>query len=239
MKKSFSLRYQLFVLLLLLTMAIVFGVITGIRKNQPGILLEDTVLSLSQEENGGAVYSGKVRGDLVRVVVSPKEGCTDVLVHVNEDLVVTYKVSYPEGNVTYLGVDFPQIEISRDDTILFRGGYDPNPLFFGTHLRDTKGKPYQVTAEDIDTPESCPEITFSVMTIYRLARQHTDAVQGNWTTWFMMVLLSGIVVFDLYNPIGIDPDKEPSKRTLMIRRGIMIAGLLFGYISGIRFIDYI
>ena len=247
-KNSLS-RYQLCVLLLLLTMAIVFGAITGIRKSHPGILLEGTVLSLSQGENGDATYSGKVRGDMVRVAVIPNEGNTDVLVHVNEEPIVTYKVTYPEGIVSYLGVDFPRIEISWDDNILFQGGYDPNPLFFGAQLRDAEGKPYQINAEDVDTPDSYPEIAFSVMTIYRFAQQHTDAVRGNWVTWFLMVLFSGVVVLDLYNPyavyaifplfFGVAPDKEPSKRALKIRQGIMIAGLLVGYIRGIQFIDYI
>jgi len=239
LEKSALIKFRKCILLLLLVMAVAFGVLTAIRQNRPGTIFENAFLSYSKKGETG-VYSGTVHGDLVTITVTPNGTSTDVFIQVEGELDLPCRVEYPEGTVAFMGVSFPKLEIFRNEELIFQGGYDPEPLRFATYLRDSEGKPYRETGNNV---ASWPDDSFSAGYIYFFAKQYTNAVQGSWAIWAMMVLFSCIVAVDLFVPLYTiflhrSTNKDVSCSSLILRRGLMFTLLLLGYVSGVQIIDY-
>ena len=62
-------RYQKGILILLVAMAIIFGGLYARATSKTGFLYMDKILEVSQE-NGNTVYSGKIRGEDCKFVVT-------------------------------------------------------------------------------------------------------------------------------------------------------------------------
>ena len=68
-------RYQKGILILLVAMAIIFGVLYARATSKTGFLYMDKILEVSQE-NGNTVYSGKIRGEDCKFVVTADKTVT-------------------------------------------------------------------------------------------------------------------------------------------------------------------
>ncbi len=196
-------KYQKCMLLLLLVLAVGFAVLTIIGQKTPGLAINDGFLTLSLED-GGAVYAGKVMGDPMTITVTPSGQEIGVHVHVEGKVELPYRVVFPEGNITYLGVSFPKMEIYQGETLIFQGAYDPAPLRWSTDLREADGRPYEGgIIVGTGAVEDWENFSLDPYMVYRLARQQTFHYRGSWSNWFWMVLLSCLLAVDVFNPYAL------------------------------------
>ncbi len=113
-------QYQKIVLLILAAMTALFSILYLIAFSRKGFAYKDTILIPSQEE-GSAVYSGKIEGQLARFTVSPDK---TVLFQYGDKTYGPYTAredvsAIPKGNDH--AESMTGIEILRGDEIMFRG----------------------------------------------------------------------------------------------------------------------
>ena len=111
--------YQKGILILVTAMALIFTVIYAVAASREGIFYRGQFLTLRQE-NGSAVYSGKIQGEPVSFAVS---GDGTVLFQYGEEISERYTVredpaAVPENG----GEEMTGIEFYRGEELLFRGG---------------------------------------------------------------------------------------------------------------------
>ena len=111
--------YQKGILILVTAMALIFTVIYAVAASREGIFYRGQFLTLRQE-NGSAVYSGKIQGEPVSFAVS---GDGTVLFQYGGEISERYTVredpaAVPENG----GEEMTGIEFYCGEELLFRGG---------------------------------------------------------------------------------------------------------------------
>lgn len=135
-------KLQKAILIILLALAVVFAVVTGVVRAKKGVSFEGGLLSIVQEGDR-TVYSGRAEGQKVTVTVYP-EGETQVVEFVVGTLIDhTYRVEYPGGTIQGDLGEYQRIRITVEgrtflETLLFEGGYNPD-LRMGSFC-DTNGE---------------------------------------------------------------------------------------------------
>ena len=115
-------RYQKALLLGMALMIVVFAAVYIIAAHREGYVYRNSFLVMS-EENGSAVYAGKVNGNAATITVSPDK---TVLVTFGEKRYGPYTVRedrafLPEG---YRNEGLTGVEIRLGSEVIFRGAYD-------------------------------------------------------------------------------------------------------------------
>ena len=236
-------RLQKVILLLLLVMAVVFGVLTGYFQSKPGAPYERTLLYPSQEGDT-TTYTGKLHGQTVSVARRPDGTSVDVDLTVDGELVHACRVEYPEGTVTDGDGDaFPRVEILRDGEALFRGGYNPN----SHSLFEEDGSWHSGVV--IYAGTELPEPDFDEFDILRFARGPARSRRGSWAAWAMAaLLLSGITALGVAFPMTMFrlnhflsvKDPEPTEFYLSMQRlsWVVLTAFIFGfYLWSLTIID--
>ena len=241
-------RLQKVILLLLLVMAVVFGVLTGYFQSKPGAPYERTLLYPSQEGDT-TTYTGKLHGQTVSVARRPDGTSVDVDLTVDGELVHACRVEYPEGTVTDADGDtWPRVEILRDGKTLFRGSYNPymsdyHPLM----LFEEDGSWH--TGDMVYAGTELPEPDFDEFDILRFARGSALSRRGSWAAWAMAaLLLSGITALGVAFPMTMFrlnhflsvKDPEPTEFYLSMQRlgWMALAAVIFGfYVWGLTIIE--
>ena len=123
-------RFQKLMLAVLAGMLVFFGVLLAVFRTRPGVLFEESLLKIT-EEDGGTVYSGKAHGTAVSIAVTfPTDFETDVAFTIGTDIHDVCEVFYPTQPIeTERGYTVNGIRITKNGEVLFEGGYDPGNSF--------------------------------------------------------------------------------------------------------------
>lgn len=198
-------RYQKGILLLLVAMAILFGVIYSVATSKIGFLYNDKILEVS-EENGNTVYSGKIRGEYCKFVVSKDE---TVLFHAGENLYGPYKVkedssAIPKDHAFNEGMT--GIEVTDGEEIFFRGGIlnwgNPGRMWFLVN-EDGSDANMTITAAMSDGTivdgdgNIVDPMEPSVTAILELLDGPDLTNKGDWQIWFYGLIISVITAVSI------------------------------------------
>ena len=123
-------RFQTILLAVLAGMLVFFGVLMVIFRTHPGVLFEESLLKIT-EENGQTVYIGKAHGEPVTITVSwPTNFETDVEFTIGDRFHDVCQVFYPTERIqTERGDSVGGILVTKNGETLFEGGYDPEDEF--------------------------------------------------------------------------------------------------------------
>lgn len=119
-------RFQKIMLAALAGMLAVFGVLMAAFRAHPGVLFEESLLKITEEE-GRTVYSGKAHGTPVTISVTwPTNFEADVAFTIGTEIHDVCRVVYPTEQIqTERGDTVGGILVTRNGETLFEGGYDP------------------------------------------------------------------------------------------------------------------
>lgn len=140
-------KLQKAILIILLAMAVVFAVITGVVRSHKGAAFEGGLLSVSQQGDR-TVYSGRAEGEMVTITVCSEESAQVVKLQVGDLIDHTYRVEYPDGTIKGTYGEYRRIRILAEGTpslkrTLFAGGYNPQGVF--SDFCDENGEPDMVS----------------------------------------------------------------------------------------------
>ncbi len=231
-------------LILLLVMAVVFGVLTAWFQGHPGVSFRGTMLYPSREGDA-AVYTGRIHGKTVSIACRPDGAGTVVDLTEDGGLVHACRVDYPEGTVTDGDGDvWPRVEITRDGETLFQGAYNPYASGFPT-LYDEGGEWHAPITIVVGNAE--PD--FGEFDIFRFARGPELVRRGSWMAWALAaLLLSGIAALAVAFPMALFrfnhflsvKDPEPTEFYLYMQKvgWVLFTAFILGvYIWGLTIID--
>lgn len=196
-------RYQKAVLLLMIVMTIAFSVIYGFAGGKTGFLYRDKVLVFS-DENGTAVYSGKLHGQSARFTVTPDDTVTFTY---GEKVYGPYTVredptAIPKDDDMRQHMTGVEIRCGKD--ILFRGGFiDVGGSFW--HMVDEKGNNASITVlatmsdgTVVDADGNVvDEMKPSAGTILELVYGPELTAKAHWIGWFGGLLLCGMTAVSI------------------------------------------
>jgi len=197
-------RYQKGVLIFMLAMALVFAAVYSVTVSRVGFAYKDTILVPSRE-NGGTVYSGKIKGQQACFTVS--EDKTVVFQHGDK----TYGPYTAKEDPTAIPKDdemagyMTGVELRQGEDILFRGGVqdvgdsywlfneDGTPSSFGFSYTTGDGIERDENGNIIDPAEP------SALTILELMDGPELTHKGEWFAWFgavfICILNAGLILF--------------------------------------------
>lgn len=231
-------RLQKIVLLILAAMILLFGVMNVVSLFRKGVTFEGTLLRIQTEEDC-TVYSGKIYGDEVSVIVRPAESQVEYVL--GNRIHDVYTVEYPKGLIRTEYGSVYGIRILKNDKILFEGGYDPQQEFALWFDQNGEWDPgiyvtYGASGGGLSAPE---ELTRGNV-MYFL--NGPDIVhRGSIGLYLLLVLITLLVMLDVAYPLVLFRlehccdvrDPEPSDFYLGMQRvgwGIYPFLLLAGYI---------
>ena len=187
--------YQKGLLLLMLAMALVFAVVYHATVSRVGILYQDAIF-VPEEEEGAAVYSGKIRGERAQITVS-------------EDRTVVFQCgdkTYGPYTVKEDPTALPKLEIGREgmtgveiregEQVLLRGGFwqsgkdywllnaDGDVELPGIAYTTDDGVQRDADGNVIDPME--PALSDILRLVYGTELTH----KGSWLAWFGAVFIS-------------------------------------------------
>ncbi len=187
-------RYQKGVLIFMIIMAIAFWVVYSLTISQVGFEYKDTILVPSQE-NGSTVYSGKIKGQQARFMVS--EDKTVVFQH-GDKTFGPYTAKEDSAAIpkdAEMAEDMTGVELLQGDSILFRGGVlkfaDGYLLYNEDGTLNNFGITY-VTSDGIERDENgnaIDPVEPSASTILNLMNDPKLTHKGEWFAWFGAVLI--------------------------------------------------
>lgn len=198
-------QYQKGILILLLAMAIVFGVLYSIATSKTGFLYKDKILEVS-EENGSTVYSGKIRGEHCKFVVTADK---TVIFQTGERRYGPYKAkedptAIPEDHSFHEGMR--GIEITDGREIYFRGGIidwgNPGKFWFLVNEDGTDAN-LTITAAMSDGTvvdgdgNIVDPMEPSVNAILELMYGPDLTNKGDWQIWFYAFITSVITAVSI------------------------------------------
>ena len=198
-------RYQQAILILLVVMAILFGLLYSAATSKIGFLFKDKILEV-REENGNTVYSGKIQGEYCEFVVSKEE---TVLFHAGENLYGPYKVkedssAIPKDHAFNEGMT--GIEVTDGEEVYFRGGImdwgNPGKFWYLVNENGTDAN-WTVTALTSDgtiidgNGNIVDPMEPPVQTILQLLEGPELTNKGEWQVWFYGLIISAITAVSI------------------------------------------
>ena len=225
-------KLQKIVLAALAAMAVVFALLTLFLHTQKGVEFEGGFLRMSDGASGSAVtvYTGKLRGEQVKITVNRAAGenLTEVVFQIGDRIrdVCTLETGLPPIQAEQLG-PVEHIRITKNGRLLFEGGYDPeydmgwydldgnwDPLAMSVSYGSTVGDDYW---EHYETDGG---------TVLRFAQGSELVSRGSWGLYFAMLLFSALLALDAAYPLVLFhwrhmcdvKDPEPSDFYLAVQR---------------------
>ena len=182
-------KLQKAILLILLVMAVVFAVLTGVVRTKKGVLFEGGLLSI-QQEGDRAVYSGKAEGQKVTVTVYPDGEAQVVEFDVRVLIDHTYRVEYPGGTIVGTYGTYDKIRVTKNGRVLFEGGYNPEAPF--SSFCDTNGEPNLIlrTRAYTSTTGFWHNYELFPTDVVRFAHGPSTTCRGDWLIYALGLFLS-------------------------------------------------
>ncbi|MDD3347459.1 hypothetical protein [Oscillibacter sp.] len=217
-------KLQKITLIAVAAMLVGFGILMAVSHLLfRGVAFEETLLRV-EESAGETVYTGKVRGERVRIAVSSAgENTKQVICEKGDGSRDAYTMAYPLPPIqTERGQMVDGVRIRKNDQMLFEGGYDPADTLSGWYLPDGTW--------DIDvvfvTGEAPAVRELTRGQVAYLASGPELAARGSWALYLLMALFSVLVALDAAFPMTIFTmqhccdvrDPEPSDFYLSMQR---------------------
>ena len=236
-------KLQKIVLTALAAMAVVFAQLTLILHTQKGAVFEGGFLRLS---DGSAVtaYTGKIRGEQIEITVdrAAGENLTEVVFQIGDRIrdVCTLETGLPPIQAEQLG-PVEHIRITKNDRLLFEGGYDPDHDY-GWYDLDGSWNPFSVSVTGRPSSDDYWKYyATDTETIRRFAQGPRLVYRGSWALYFIMLMFTAVLALDVAYPLVIFRcqhmcdvrDPEPSDFYLATQRigwCVYPLLLLIGYI---------
>lgn len=247
-------RLQKIVLLALAVMAVVFGILMIVSKLHPGLLLDGALLRPTETADT-VTYAGKLRGEQVSISVRTESDTVTVITCETEsggsDV---YRMEYPLAPI--LAVDgFAQgemvdgIRITKNEAVLFTGGYDRKVKPSEAGWYDTQGRWDQGAFGEITVGgvgQSSP-LDLNIQDVVWLGSGPELTARGSWALYAVMLLCSLVLALDAAFPLALFywrhmcdvRDPEPSDFYLTMQRigWVVYPVLIFiGYIWALRYL---
>lgn len=188
-------RYQKGILILMIAMAMIFGVVYAVVTSRTGILYEGSILEFSAD-NGNDVYSGNIHGEACKFTVTPDKS---VVFQTGDRVYGPYYVeedstAVPEDNS--FGTEMTGIEVRKGSKIIFRGGILELDSFWLMVNEDGTGNMFSFTetmsdGTIVDSEGNVVDpMEPSVATIVDLVYDPELTNKGQWGAWLLGILLS-------------------------------------------------
>ncbi|MBQ7777865.1 MAG: hypothetical protein IJ396_03085 [Oscillibacter sp.] len=185
-------RFQNVILIVLAAMVVIFGVLTGVVRSQKGVQFGDSLLWVEETEEA-TVYTGKVHGDNVTVSVSGNAfPDVEVAYTVEGGRHDVYTVEYPLEPVETEYGPVPGIRILKNQTIIFRGAYDPDGEIRRWYDGDGEWT-FVVTG-----PPDVHDLTRGNLVYFANGPELTS--RGSWGLYLLLVLITAVLAFDVWYP---------------------------------------
>ena len=198
-------RYQKGILILLVVMAILFTVLYSKATSREGFLYKDEIFVVS-EESGNTIYSGKIRGEECKFLVTAEKTVT---FQYGEKIYGPYAVkeestAIPEDS-TWSG-QMTGVEVTAGEEILFRGGFldlgNPGNIWLLVNEDGTDANSaFTTTMSDGITLDEDGNVVDpmepSVKTILKLVAGPDLTHKGDWEVWFYAMLISVIIAVSI------------------------------------------
>lgn len=199
--------YQKVILCLFAAMAVIFAVWTAVSRTDDGVLFRDTMLKVS-EQNSSTVYSGEVYGTAVTITRREENGAKLVNFSADGKYYANCRVEYPEGTIkTEYGTEVMRIKITRNDEVLFSGGYDPEPkLNSYMHYFNEDGTwsmDPMVSARAENGAAPWFNFEFDMADIMRFANEPDLSAYGSWLIYFITLFGSILGALETAFPYAI------------------------------------
>ena len=239
------------VLISVAAMAVAFAILTFVFHRLEGVKFEEGFLRVSAQADDPAatVYAGKVQGERVKITVTdcPDEQRTEVEVQVGDRVhdVCAVETGLPPIQAEQLG-PVEHIRITKNDSLLFEGGYDPE-YGMGWYDLDGTWDPFTMSVSYSSTAgdDYWEHYETDRGTILSFARGPQLVSRGSWELYFAMLLLSALLALDAAFPLVIFhwqhmcdvKDPEPSDFYLGMQRAgwcVYPFLILIGYIIALR-----
>lgn len=192
--------FQKGVLVLLVVMALIFGVVYSVVSSRIGFLYMDTILQ-PREENGAVIYSGTLRNKESSFLVTADKTVT--FQHGDK----TYGPYTVKEDPSAVPQDHPYmtgVEICSGEAVLFRGGFfenggeksnlvliDEKGDLAGFPVIEISGKVYDSEGNPVDQMAPSPT------TILLLTNGPELTSKGDWLGFFFGVVVSVMTVFSM------------------------------------------
>ena len=239
------------VLISVAVMAVAFAILTFAFHRMKGAEFEGGLLrvSVQADDPAATVYAGKVQGERVKITVTdcPDEQRTEVVVQVGDRVrdECAVETGLPPIQADQLG-PVEHIRITKNDILLFEGGYDPE-YGMGWYDLDGNWDPFAMSVSYSSTAgdDYWEHYETDRGTILSFARGPQLVSRGSWELYFAMLLLSALLALDAAFPLVIFhwqhmcdvKDPEPSDFYLGMQRAgwcVYPFLILIGYIIALR-----
>lgn len=194
-------RLQIMVLIGLAAMAILFGAALIVSHLAfRGVAFSDALLRVETSETQ-TVYTGKVKGEAVRIQVEPAgENRTDVVYQTGDRPAQTYTLEYPTETpvATQGGTTVDGVRVWRDGSLLFEGGLDSLFRWYSSDGAWDMDVIISVsTGEDEDYG---PPDHLSRDSVWYFAQGPDTSARGSVGIYVLMLLFSALVALDAAFP---------------------------------------
>ena len=239
------------VLISVAAMAVTFAILTFVFHRLEGVKFEEGFLRVSAQADDPAatVYAGKVRGEQVEITVraAGSGNLTEVDFRIGNRIQddCTLETGLPPIQAEQLG-PVEHIRITKNDSLLFEGGYDPE-YGMGWYDLDGNWDPFTMSVSYSSTAgdDYWEHYETDRGTILSFARGPQLVSRGSWELYFAMLLLSALLALDAAFPLVIFhwqhmcdvKDPEPSDFYLGMQRAgwcVYPFLILIGYIIALR-----
>ena len=236
------------VLISMAAMVVLFGVLMVAARFQKGVEFEGGLLRRTETEES-VIYNGKVRGEQVEITVraAGSGNLTEVDFRIGNRIQddCTLETGLPPIQAEQLG-PVEHIRITKNDILLFEGGYDPE-YGMGWYDLDGNWDPFAMSVSYSSTAgdDYWEHYETDRGTILSFARGPQLVSRGSWMLYFTMLLFSGLLALDAAFPLVIFhlqhmcdvKDPEPSDFYLGMQRAgwcVYPFLILIGYIIALR-----
>lgn len=188
-------KLQKAILLILLVMAVVFAVLTGVVRTKKGVTFEDGLLSISREGER-TVYSGRAEGQKVTVTVYPDGEAQVVELAVGTLIDHIYRVEYPGGTIESPLGEYRRIRITVKgktflEETLFEGGYNPHASFAYAAFCNANGDSDLLAYSRFVTSSGIwHDYELMPSQVVRFAHGPSTTCRGDWLIYALGVFLS-------------------------------------------------
>lgn len=186
-------KLQKAILIILLALAVVFAVVTGVVRTRKGVAFEGGLLSISREGER-TVYSGRAEGQKVTITVYPEGEHRVVELAVGTLIDHTYRVEYLGGTIVNDYGTYDKICVTLNGRALFDGGYNKQAAAPFARFCDANGElDALVAGRGIINGDLWYEYEMLPHQILRFANGPSTAVRGDWLIYALAVFISLIV----------------------------------------------
>ena len=201
--------YQKAVLVILAVMIVAFAAVTAFNQNRKGILFEDAIL-YRQDVTDADCFAGKVKGEKVTLLrwYDSENGPRTVTLRVGDRIHDTYTVYLGEpmiplgGMVSATGLEVPALRITKNDRVIFEGGYQAESGMFFTTEGELAGLYVNMTVSAAGT-DLWEDYTLSKGQLVQLTLGPELIDRGDWRLYGIVVVFTLMLMADVAFPRAI------------------------------------